>query len=163
MQSIITGTSLFDFPKSPREAVVVTTNGIVNKNGYAVMGKGVAKEANDIFKVSKRLGTLITKYGNNCYDLGVYNYKEHAIRVITFPTKIHWRNPSTTKRIEQSAIEILKMANDLNLIKLYMPPAGCGCGGLDWYRTVEPLLSKWLDDRFVVIMEESKYGQGAII
>lgn len=159
MKSIITGMSMFDFPKSPKDAVLVTTNGVVNKYGYAVMGKGVAKEANELFKCSKKLGYLITNYGNNCYDLGVYSHSGNDMHVLTFPTKEHWRNPSTTKRIMQSAVEILKVVNDLDLDCVYMPPAGCGCGGLNWYRTVEPLLSKWLDDRFVVILEESKYGQ----
>lgn len=163
MKTIITGMSLFDFPKSPNEAVVITTNGVVKESGYAVMGKGVAKEANELFKCSKKLGALISRSGNNCYDLGIYKHNGTAMHVITFPTKNHWRYPSTTKRIEQSAIEILKIANDLNLDCLYMPPAGCGCGGLNWYRTVEPLLSKWLDDRFVVILDEKIYGQQPII
>lgn len=158
MLSIITNRDLFDFPQDETEGVLVTTNGVVKESGYAVMGKGVAKQANELFKCSKRLGYLLRASGNQCYHIGLYKYKDRQYHVMSFPTKQHWRFPSTTKRIEQSAIEILKVVNDLNLKKIYLPPPGCGCGQLKWEYQVEPILHRWLDDRFIVILKEGCYG-----
>lgn len=48
---------IFALPKHHMEAVCITTNGIVKKNGCAVMGAGIAKEANMRFSgLARNLG-----------------------------------------------------------------------------------------------------------
>ena len=76
------------------------------------------------------------------------------VHLITFPTKEHWRYPSKTRLIEQSAIQVLNIVNELWVDTIYLPPAGCGNGGLNWDTQVCPILSKWLDDRFVAVLRE---------
>lgn len=158
MKTILTIEDIFDMPEHDGDAVVITTNGVTKDNGWAVMGKGIAKQANDLFKVSAKLGRLLRQSGNQCYDLGLYAYNGKNIRLITFPTKTHWRYPSTTAIIERSAIELLTLVNNLDCTNVYMPPAGCGNGGLSWYTQVCPILSRWLDDRFIAVLDEEKYG-----
>lgn len=48
----------------PGEAICVTTNGIVKKDGSAVMGKGIALSANRLFNLSPLLGVYLRKFGN---------------------------------------------------------------------------------------------------
>ena len=36
---------IFDLPYGTQEAILITTNGIVRTNGYAVMGRGLSKLA----------------------------------------------------------------------------------------------------------------------
>ncbi len=157
MKSLITDASLFLLPKSPWDAVVITTNGIVKSNGCAVMGKGIAKQADNIFHCSNRLGSMIKSSGNKPYNLGVYKYNGVLMHVLTFPTKEDWRNSSTIERIRKSAAGILEIVDRLGLHSVYLPPVGCGCGGLNWYANVEPVLSELLDDRFIVVLSRDKY------
>jgi len=54
------------------DAVVITTNGYVKKNGEAVMGRGIAKEAKEIFPdLPLKLGKRITEHGNFCFGFSV--------------------------------------------------------------------------------------------
>lgn len=159
MRIIYSTDSIFTFPKTEADGIIITTNGVVKPTGYAVMGKGIAKEANDIFKCSLKLGMLLRQGGNHCYNLGLYEYDGRKAHVLTFPTKNHWRFASTTDLIEQSAIEILQVVNDLDLKNVYLPPAGCGNGGLRWNTQVRPILTRWLDDRFIAILNFDSYNE----
>ncbi len=121
---------------------VVTTNGIIKKNGEAVMGRGVARQAKDRFpKLPYRLARHLKTRGNH---VAVFE----DIKVITFPTKHHWKNPSSLKLIEQSCIEIASLPYSETFV---MPKPGCGLGGLDW-EIVRPILEERLDDRFTVLV-----------
>lgn len=60
MQVLSTDQNIFDLPDAPHTAVCVTTNGIVKRNGQAVMGKGIAKEADMRFHVSDLLGKKLS-------------------------------------------------------------------------------------------------------
>lgn len=44
--------SLFCLPQNEHEAAVVTTNGVIRRNGYAVCGKGQALEAKRRFRAN---------------------------------------------------------------------------------------------------------------
>lgn len=48
MQILETDIDIFQLPKTT-EAVCVTTNGVIDKNGNAVMGKGIALQAKQLF------------------------------------------------------------------------------------------------------------------
>jgi len=41
--------NIFELPQNPSEAMCITTNGIVKKDGKAVMGAGIAKQANSFY------------------------------------------------------------------------------------------------------------------
>lgn len=152
MREIITNDNIFGLPKNTNDAVCVTTNGMVKNNGYAVMGAGIAKQANQLFNCSYKLGSLLSKHGNHVFNLGLVRAYGITYRLFTFPTKHDWRNNSDLKLITQSAHELVHFCNCFNIQTCYLPPVGCGLGNLDWETQVKPILSPILDDRFIVIL-----------
>lgn len=137
--------SLFHLPHDEREAAVVTTNGMLCKNGDAVMGKGQALEAKQLFPgVEKRLGEYLSRYGNRAFYMGVYQAGSHLTSLVTFPTKYHWRDRSSLELITVSAHQVKAIADKFHLNKLYMPLVGCGLGKLDYVSHVRPILQEIL-------------------
>lgn len=120
--------------------IVITTNGAVNSRGECVMGRGTAAQAKVRYPhLPKLLGTKIITSGNHVYSLtyGLYS----------FPVKHHWSDFADPELISRSAIELLNLVNDSQLI--FLPRPGCGNGGLKW-ENVKPLL-RCLDDRFTIV------------
>ena len=146
--------SLFYLPQDEKEAAAITTHGVLRKNGYAVLGKGQALEAKQLFPgLEKRLGEYLFRYGNRAFYMGVHQLGEHLTSLITFPTKYHYRNDSSLDLITGSAHQVKAIADKFQLKKVYMPPVGCGLGKLDYEKQVRPILQKILtDDRFVVAL-----------
>lgn len=128
------------------DAVCVTTNGIVKTNGEAVMGAGMAKEANIRYNLARELGIKLHSGGNHCYIIG---RSDKAI--VSFPTKYHWRDASDIELIKQSCCEIKSLADENNWDRVLLPMVGCGCGRLDT-NIVRKTMEKFLDDRFVLCL-----------
>jgi len=149
MQIINSKTDIFYMPMNG-EAVCITTNGITDRYGNAVMGKGIALQAKNLFHCEKRLGEYIKTYGNRAFNLGMYKRDNQVFTLFSFPTKYHWKEMSDMTLITRSAEQLVEMCDKFNISKCYLPLVGCGAGGLNW-NTVEPMLSIILDDRFVVI------------
>lgn len=151
--------SLFYLPKNASEVAVFTTNGVVKKDGLAVCGAGIAKEANALFNISKMLGEYITEYGNRPFYLGKYirtdEDGQYEMSLASFPTKNHWREKSDITLITKSAIHMVEMADKFGWTKIYLPPVGCGLGQLNFNCTVKPVLQGILDDRFVTVFGQS--------
>ena len=140
------------------DAVCVTTNGIVNKNGNAVMGKGIALQAKNLFpNIDIKLGSYLKEHGNRVFNLGVWNLNGKIIRVFSYPTKHHWKDPSDVTLICKSAEELALMVESgkfsisgSSINNILLPAVGCGNGGLIWEVSVEPWLSNILiDDSYV--------------
>lgn len=144
--------NIFDLPQDG-EALCITTNGIVKANGCAVMGAGIAKQADDIFHISPRLGTYLKKYGNRVFNMGKFinASQTKAIYVITFPTKHHFKDDSDITLICKSCEQLVEMCDKFGITKCYLTPPGCGCGHLSYENLVRPWISMILDDRFVVV------------
>lgn len=127
---------------------VITTNGIVNSVGKAVMGKGIALQArhpNRYPNVDVILGKLIKAHGNHVYFLND--------NLLSFPTKHHWREKSDIELIRRSAIELSvllgpKLSWDDRVL---LPPPGCGSGGLIW-KDVKKVIAPILDDHYYVVI-----------
>lgn len=154
---IKTTENIFDLPdKSGNMAVCVTTNGIIKTNGDAVMGKGIAKEANQRFHLAGALAKHLREDGNTPFNFGVYQSGNSKFHVISFPTKWDWKNDSDLDLIQASALLLLKICNETNITTCYLPPVGCGLGSLDYSKQVKPLLEFILDDRFVVVLRDDK-------
>lgn len=147
MKILNTAKNIFDLPVSEKEAVCVTTNGMVKRNGFAVMGAGIAREADLRFGLSAKLGQYLRAYGNRTFYMGAYQNKA----IICFPTKHNWRDSSDLALIRESAENLVRMCDNRGITKCYLPPVGCGLGGLDWDTQVAPLLNSILDDRFVIV------------
>lgn len=128
------------------DAYCITTNGFVKKNGEAVMGAGCAKEARNKFPgIPKILGDMITKCGNRVCPL----WKDGPF-IVSFPVKHAWWETADLKLIEQSAADLMLMANMLEWRKVLLPRPGCGNGKLKWEDVKEVLLPV-LDERVWVV------------
>lgn len=122
----------------------ITTNGMTRRDGSAVMGAGLAKQAALRFPtLPKLLGEALRQQGNH-----VMAWPE--FRLVTFPTKHDWQRPSELALIERSARELLQVIRVQNLPTIVLPRPGCGLGQLEW-DAVRPLLARLWDDRFVIV------------
>lgn len=153
MQELHGNYNIFDLPQN-NEAVCITTNGIVKADGKAVMGAGIAKQANQLFHLDVRLGQYLNTYGNRAFNLGkaFCNNGNDTFTIFSFPTKHHWKEDSDITLICQSAEQLVQMCNKFGVSRCYLTPPGCGCGNLNWENTVKPWLSQILDDRFIVVL-----------
>jgi len=124
--------------------IIVPTNGFIKKNGEAVMGRGVAKQAKIRFPLlPAELGRKLQEFGKE------HIYLFHQYHLITFPVKEAWYMNADLHIIEKSLQELIKLNFDELPTPIYLPKVGCGNGKLNW-KDVEPLLEKYLDTRFVV-------------
>lgn len=147
---------IFMIASGKNEAICITTNGMCKKDGTAVMGKGIAKSADDLYHVSEKLGIYLKKYGNRAFDLGLYSaYGQIEHHVLTFPTKNDWRYNSDINLIKKSAEEIVRICDGRGIDKCYLPPVGCTNGKLDYEKDVKPAIKDILDDRFVIILQKN--------
>lgn len=143
---------IFSLPQN-REAMCVTTNGIVKTDGHAVMGAGIAKQADQIFHLSNLLGKYINQYGNRAFNLGRFQRPNGAVfTVFSFPTKHNWKENSDITLICKSCEQLMEMCTKFSITKCYLTPPGCGCGNLNYETTVRPWISQILDDRFIVVL-----------
>lgn len=140
------------------DAVVITTNGFVKKNGEAVMGRGIALEAKTFYPwLPKSLGDWIKTAGNTVgiFRLTLLTGPEY---LITMPVKpIYgpngepgWRAKANLDIIRDSAYYLVAHANNYKLQRILMPRPGAGNGGLNWEK-VKEVIEPILDDRFTVM------------
>lgn len=141
------------------DAIVITTNGFVKNNGKAVMGRGIALQAAELFpEMPGWLGYMIGVGGNNVhmtsFDYGCVTDNGNDVCeqvVFTFPVKTHWRLAAELSLIRRSAIQLACMVDEFGYMKkVLMPRPGCGNGKLSW-EDVKPIIEPCLDDRFTVM------------
>jgi hypothetical protein len=154
------------FEQDDANAICFTSNGIVKSNGELVMGAGIAKAFKERWPwLPKRGGDHIKRFGNCIGVLGyvqksdtIYCFgdipEEDKTYILNFPTKHHWKNPSSLKLIENSAEGLVFSVNFNKWNKIYLPRPGCGLGGLSWEKDVKPVIAPLLDDRFIVLSEK---------
>jgi len=127
-------------------AVVVPTNMCVNGKGEAVMGAGLALQA------ARRFPWLPKQYGEYL-QLGIPRGIFEEVRLVMVPTKRHWKDPSTLELVE-AGVRWLTSQEPLFAVRgweVAVPPLGCGLGGLKLAQ-VQPIMEKWLSDRFVLVL-----------
>ena len=131
-------------------ARVITTNGTVKNNGEAVMGRGCAREAADMWpRLPEYLGQRLARFGNHVFDLGTWGQVDY---LLSMPVKHHWREQASLTLICQSRNELETVATAIGVECVVLPRPGCGNGGLEWdgdYGVRQHL--SVLDDRFHVI------------
>lgn len=153
------------------DAIVVTTNGYVKADGSCVMGRGIAKQIADALPtIPKVLGNMIALNGN------VVNLLTNTVpSIVSFPVKpvtvtyngtnvvehmankyqigdtvMGWAAKADIAIIERSCEQLVELADKHPHWKtILVPKAGCGAGELEW-SDVEPVMQKYLDDRFIV-------------
>ena len=134
------------------DAICVTTNGIVNRQGKLVMGAGLARQFNKNYPgLDYELGQKINTYGNQPFL--VYKKKQ---AIVSFPTKNNWKDKSDIELIVNSAKKINRIAQSRFWGKVAIPAPGIGLGGLSWKTDVYPRLKNILDDRFHILFHTEK-------
>lgn len=127
--------------------VCITTNGMVKKNGEAVMGRGCALQMKEMYpEFPKKFGEYLVKYGNVVMYFKDYN-------VITFPVKHKWFMKGDLDLIKQSAKDLTTMVYKLNR-PVFLPKPGCGNGQLDWEKEVKPAIEPLLCEHIWIISNE---------
>lgn len=126
----------------PADYRVITTNGSRRKDGYAVMGRGCAKEATAKFpNLQYELGEQLRAHGNRVFLFEQY-------RLFTFPVKSDWMSDARYDLITASVRQLLEWLKAPQET-IVMPRPGCGNGGLLW-KNVEPLLQELPDNVHVI-------------
>lgn len=142
-----------DFWEYDADYHVITTNGIVRKDGACVMGAGVAKQAKDQFPLLPyALGRLIQESGNHVHYLGSFQNLVFSGHIWSFPVKQHWRDPADLDLIEQSANELAAFARENEAQTFVLVRPGIGNGRLDWAE-VEPRIASLPDNVHVITYE----------
>ncbi len=114
-------------------------------NCVGVMGKGIALE----FK--KRYPQMFVAYRKRCLEEtfipgDLFIWDDVLVKIINFPTKDHWRNPSKYKYIEDGLKSLRTYLRGYSKeTRIAIPPLGCGNGGLDW-NIVKPMMELALED-----------------
>lgn len=138
-----TGVDLWTYPCDLR---VITTNGDVNREGLAVMGRGVALQATQRYPtLRKEFGDALRARGNIVLPL--------RWDLASFPVKHHWHEVADPDLIYQSAYQLKELVNALGVKVCAVPRPGCGNGQLDYDRDVRDVLLGWwgTDDRFHIL------------
>lgn len=164
MKEMVYSGDIFLLPRAnANDAVCITTNGIVRRDGKAVMGAGIAKYARDNFeRVDSILGKKLSALGNQVHYIGIFKKPGSLDRftMLSFPTKEDWRENSKPKLIERSCREVMVVASQHKLDMVYLPCPGCANGHLDYWKDVRPILLEELDDRFTVVVPEHIFAKG---
>jgi len=129
--------SIFD---SGAEALVCPVNCV------GVMGAGLAKEFAQRFNgFYAAYQYALRYYGLNIGKVDVWFYQPCNVRLVSFPTKVHWANPSYIQLVKDGLKSLVSEIKIHNLSSLAIPALGCGLGGLDW-NDVRPLIEEAFKD-----------------
>jgi hypothetical protein len=130
------------------DVIVITSNGSVTRDGRAIFGRGVARQAALRFPgLADKLGSLLAEQGSHVFDLGN--------GIVSFPVEeTAWSQPDL-RIIALSAQELRALADRSGWERIVVPRPGCGGGGLAW-KDVQPILAPWFDRRFIVISQQQE-------
>ena len=125
-----------DIFESPAQTIVNTVNTV------GVMGKGLA------LRFKQRYPEMFKAYREMCErhklttgKLMIYSAPDH--RVLLFPTKENWRNPSKIEYIESGLQKFVDTYSDHGITSIAFPRLGCGNGELHWDE-VKPVMECYL-------------------
>jgi len=137
----------YDYTEFSRYVLCVTTNGDVNMNGRAVMGRGVALQVrNRIPGIDQVLANRIKE------EEGPFTgFLDNTI--YSFAVKYHWSQKASLELIKESAI-ILQDDAEANPEKIFiLPRPGCGNGHLIW-RDVNEVIKPILGDNIICVTNQ---------
>ena len=130
------------------DAICITTNGEVRKDGRAIMGRGCAKQAAMRWpELPELLGGALLLSGNHIHTFLGWDDDFH---LVTFPVKHRWRERADLNLIEASAQQFLSITDELGWKRVLLPRPGTGNGRLRW-EDVRKRISPLLDNRFLVV------------
>ena len=124
--------------------IVIPTNGSINAQGDAVMGKGLAYQVKVLFPEFPQY------FGNRLNIKGNRLMLHPAYKFITFPVKHKWDDmKASIALIEQSAKDLFH-SHERGTETIYLPTVGCGNGNLDWWQ-VKDALVPWVDNNMFIV------------
>ena len=136
-------------PHSMGAWIVIPTNGSINKQGLAVMGRGLALQAAQRFPdIPQILGCKLEVTWRDISE-PVPLLFDYTYRLIYFPVKYRWHEVASLGLIERSAIDLAHYIKRHDFGPVFMPKVGCGNGKLNW-SDVEPILERILGDTVFV-------------
>lgn len=113
-------------------------------NCVGVMGKGLALQ----FKL--RYPAMFASYQEACRagrlrpgQLHIWQAPD-GTRIINFPTKRRWREPSRYEDIEAGLNALRSYLEGQGTVRVAVPPLGCGLGSLNWDR-VKAMIQRKLE------------------
>jgi hypothetical protein len=153
--------NLFEFDG---DAICITTNGAVRKDGACVMGRGVALQAAGKWPgIEFTLGERISRDGNKVHRL-TFEEGGHTLlparfeiedrskvvpfHIFSLPVKHHWREQADERLIRKSLLQLLEQTPGM---RVALPRPGCGNGGLKWKDIRIVVATVLKEDRYVVI------------
>lgn len=124
------------------------TQTIVNPvNTVGIAGRGLALE------FAKRYPTNDEHYRAMCAEkkmcigtLLVTIDEETGKRILNFPTKTDWRQPSHPAFIHCGLRYFVARYQEMGITSIAFPKLGCGLGGLNFQTQVKPLMEQHLSD-----------------
>jgi hypothetical protein len=123
--------------------IAITTNGSLTRDGRAIMGRGVAKQAAERFpELRQQLGRLLQVRGNHVHEI--------LLGLVSFPVEQTPFSLPELSLIRRSAEELRQLADQCGWNAVVVPRPGCGGGGMRW-QEVKPILEQFFDDRFIVV------------
>jgi hypothetical protein len=115
-------------------AILVSTNATVRKDGHLVMGRGAALEATKIWPdLPFFLGSIIKdrpEYGV-VFAPGVYPMQKWGVLMGAFQVKYHWSNDATLDLISTSTKKLSVIAEAIPHMLFSMNYPGIGNGRLE--------------------------------
>lgn len=138
------------------DAICVTTNSVVKKNGELVMGKGVAKTFAKLMpQLPLYFGELIEHYGNIPFMYNYAKYKYEGVpyhkAVISFPTKEHFANRSILPLILNSMEKLNVIVDNYLLKRVLLPLPGVDNGGLNRGKVLEALSDVYIHPNIILV------------
>jgi O-acetyl-ADP-ribose deacetylase (regulator of RNase III) len=125
------------------------TEALVNAvNTEGVMGKGIALQ----FK--RQYPDMFEDYQRACKEgkvqpgrMHVYERREifNPRYIINFPTKRHWRSPSSIEDIKAGLNALAEEIRQRHIKSIALPALGCGNGSLDWSEVLPAIRSALAD------------------
>lgn len=127
--------------KAEVDALVNTVNTV------GVMGKGIALQFKKAFPENYKAYEKACKaHSVEVGRMFVFNTGQLQPRfIINFPTKKHWRSPSTLEYVDAGLEDLVRHVQRLGIRSIAIPPLGCGHGGLDW-SLVRPRIEEAFSD-----------------
>lgn len=115
------------------DAFCITTNSYIRNDGEVVMGRGIAKQAKNLFDdLPLALGNKIEE---SCGHLGTYGIlpsnRNDIDKMVAFQVKTHFKNDATVGLIENSAKALGRMAHKYDGKRFDLNFPGIGNGGRD--------------------------------
>ena len=127
----------------PGHRIAISTNGFVKRNGEAVMGRGCAKQAKDLWiDAPARLGTYIRSNGNVPGYLFINGGEgPSADRLMILPVKHNWWERADETLVHNSIAFLMHEAHAWPDWTFHVPRLGCGNGKLSWEGLVRPWMA----------------------